>query len=266
MNCVFADPTVFKKIIAALSKDLSLVNFHFNEEGLKINAMNDSHTDMREFVLDSTFFVSYICDKPLVLGINVTVLNTFVKTAGSKDTITWQYSDEAVEKNLIMTVQDASENKTCTKFFIKLIDFEEDALSLPDTIDWDCHFRVGTALLRQWISKAKLIDGNIGISITKGKEISINVKSDSMGNIQINQPIPSVMAQMVKSSPDFITQEKRISSKEAECLDVLIQCSPGVDIQFENNMPMSCTSYLDKDKKSYVRLWIAPLIIEEEDD
>ena len=73
------------------------------------------------------------------------------------------------------------------------------------------------------------------------------------------------MAQMAQSTPEFTLQEKIISAKEADCLDMLIQCSPGVDIQFETSMPVCCTSYLDKDMKSYVRLWIAPLM-EEEDE
>lgn len=264
MNCVFADPNVLKKIIAALSKDLSLVNFYFDDSGLKINAMNDSHTDMREFVLDKTFFVSYTCLQSQVLGINVSLLNTFIKTAGLKDTIIWNY--KLNETIMTMVIQDASENKTCTEFTLKLINYEEDSLSLPEHVSWDCHFRIGTALLRQWIAKSKLIDGNILIGITKGKDIAIQVKSDSMGEINIKQNIPSVMAQMIQSTPEFTCQEKIISAKEADCLDTLIQCSPGVDIQFETNMPVCCTSYLDQDMKSYVRLWIAPLMGEDEDE
>lgn len=263
MNCVFADPNILKRIVAALSKDLGLVNFYFNENALKINAMNDSHTDMREFVLDKSFFVSYTCEKPLVIGVNITILNTFIKTAGMKDTITWDCNPEPTIMSIL--VQDASENKTSTTFTLKLIDFEEDALSLPEDIAWDCHFRIGTALLRQWIAKSKLIDGNVGFKIEKGKEITMEVKSETMGTIQIKQPIPSVMAQMIQSTPEFTLQEKIISAKEADCLDMLIQCSPGVDIQFETSMPVCCTSYLDKDMKSYVRLWIAPLM-EEEDE
>ena len=262
MNCVFADPNILKRIVAALSKDLGLVNFYFDESGLKINAMNDSHTDMREFVLDQSFFMTYTCVQPIVIGVNITVLNMFIKTAGLKDTIIWNCKPEPTIMTIL--IQDASENKTSTEFALKLIDFEEDALSLPQDIEWDCHFRIGTALLRQWISKSKLIDGNVCLGIEKGKEIKVEVKSDTMGTISIKQPIPSVMAQMVQSTPTFTRTEKILSSKEADCLDVLIQCSPGVDIQYETSMPICCTSYLDKDKKSYVRLWIAPMSNEEE--
>ena len=55
MKCTFKDSNLLKKIINALSKDLTLVNFKFDINGLKINAMNDSHTDMRDFYLYFTF-------------------------------------------------------------------------------------------------------------------------------------------------------------------------------------------------------------------
>ena len=56
MKCSFKDSNLLKRIINALSKDLTLVNFNFTDDGLKINAMNDSHTDMRDFFLHHTFF------------------------------------------------------------------------------------------------------------------------------------------------------------------------------------------------------------------
>jgi hypothetical protein len=257
MKCVFKDATLLKKIISALSKDLDLVNFVFDENGLKINSMNDSHTDMRDFYLHKTFFAEYECVSHETLGVNVTLLKKFINTAGAKDVVSWKTS----ETTLVVSVQDLSTLGTITDWTLRLVDFEHETLIIPDDVEWDVHVRVGTVLFRQWISKSKLIDGHFTLEIIKGNVINIRVLSDLM-DMKISQPVPSVMAQIVKSKPDFVSMEKSVSSKEIECLDMLIQCAPGVDIMYEKDMAVCCTSYLDTE--SYVRLWIAPMLTEDD--
>jgi proliferating cell nuclear antigen PCNA len=257
MKCVFKDAAVLKKIIAALSKDLTLTNFVFTTDGLTVNAMNNSHTDMRELVLKKNFFAEYECGEPETVGINIDILKKFVNTAKPRDTVSWATS----QTNIVINVQEPDENKSCTEWTMKLVDFDQETLNIPDDIQWDCHVRIGSALFRQWISKTKLLEGNFTIKVIKDQEIVVSVNSD-LADVKIAQKIPSVMAHTVSCSDTFIMSDKCIGSKEVDALDFLIQCSGGVDICFESDMPLVCTSYLDTE--SYIRLWIAPMLGEEE--
>lgn len=261
MKCTFKDSALLKKIISALSKDLTLVNFKFDTNGLKINAMNDSHTDMRDFYLYFTFFESYECDKPdddpEVLGINVNLLQKYINTAGPRDVVEWETSSTALK----ITVRTTNENCCCTEWTLRLVDFEEVALNIPSEVSWDCHVRVGTPLFRQWIYKSRLVEGNFSLEIIKEKEINVRVRSD-LTDLHLCQPLPTMMATMVSSTPVFTSMEKTIASKETECLDAIIQCAPGVDILYSDEMPMCCVSHLDEN--SYVKLWIAPIMGDDE--
>lgn len=257
MKCTFKDSALLKKIINALSKDLTLVNFLFSDDGLKINAMNDSHTDMRDFFLHHTFFGSYACGEPEVLGVNVNLLQKYINTAGPRDVVEWETSSTALK----ITVRTDNENCCCTEWTLRLVDFEEAALNIPSEVSWDCHVRVGTALFRQWIYKSRLVEGNFSLEIVKDKEINVRVRSD-LTDLHLCQPLPTLMANMVASTPVFTTMEKTIASKETDCLDAIIQCAPGVDILYSDEMPMCCVSHLDDN--SYIKLWIAPIMGDDE--
>lgn len=260
MICSFSDPTLLKKILGALSKDMGAMNLNFDENGMSIQAVNASNTNMRDFILHKSFFMSYECPVAKTIGVHIGVLNTFVKTAGSKDSISWKINDNCT---MDVIIQDASENNTCTTFTLKLLDITVDQLAMPQQINWTCHCQIGSDLLKQWISKSKLLDGNVTIQVVRGKCINVKVLSDS-GDVKITQPIPSFKANIIEMSQDVEKIDKTISYREVECIDQLLQCAPNIDIQYHNDYPMCCTTYLDPEMKSYARMWIAPMMDDED--
>jgi len=257
MKCVFKDAVVLKKILATLSKELSLANLMFTPDGLYVNAMNNSHTDMRELSLKKNFFAQYTCDTSQTIGVSIDILKKFVSTAKPQDIVSWTITDTTI----VINIQEPDENKSCTNWTLKLVELDQENLTIPSDTQWDCHLRIGSALLKQWISKAKLLEGNFTMQVTKDQEILVTVHSDT-ADVAIAQKIPSVLAHTVQTSETFTTIAKCISLKEVECIETLIQCSGGIDICFESEMPLCCTSHLDTE--SYIRLWIAPIIGDEE--
>ena len=105
--------------------------------------------------------------------------------------------------------------------------------------------------------------GNIDFGIEKDKHISIKSESD-IGVFEHNHSIPSVMATVYQSEPDFTVEKQRISNKEADHLNTMIKCAPGVDLQLHPSMPLCATSYLDAEQNSFIRLWIAPMANDDE--
>ena len=46
----------------------------------------------------------------------------------------------------------------------------------------------------------------------------------------------------------------------------MVQCTPGVDISFKEGMPLAVVGYFDKDKKSSISVFLAPIMSDMMDD
>ena len=115
------------------------------------------------------------------------------------------------------------------------------------------------------MTNAKILAGDVSFGVEKDKHIHIKGIGEA-GEMHLKQPLPSVMATVVNYEPDFSSISCMMSIKEAEHLDVLIKCAPGVDIQLDENLPICATSYLNETRSSFIRLWIAPKLAEDNED
>jgi len=263
MNCTFKDPNQIKKIIGALADGLETLNMNCSAGGIKVAATNMSHTDMRELTLTSDWFDTYSCTRDCTMGVHMPTLKKFMSTAGDKDTIKWTH--DPVKALLKIEIEEAGDNKGHKEWKLKLIDFDEEALAPPPNPAFTVSFRVATVLVHDWVTNAKILSGDFCIGVEKDKHINISGVGDA-GEMHLKQPLPSVMATVFNYEPDFTTISMTMSIKEAEHLDVMIKCAPGVDIQLDNGLPVCATSYLDETRTSFIRLWIAPKLNEDDDD
>jgi len=262
MKCVFKDATLAKKIISAISTDISLINFEFSPDGLKLQAVNNGHTDMRELVLCSNFFAEYECVEDIVLGLNMDLVQKFMNMAGTNDVVTWSSNG-----NSFGIVVDDIKNGYPTCISMSLVDIDQDQLNIPTDVEWDVHIRVASTLFRQWITRSKLLEGTFDLCIGR-ESIRIEISDDLSNSISMEQRVPALMANIVASSPTFLNISKKISSKEIDVMGDLIKCAPGIDIQYGKDketgieMPVCCMSHFGEG--SYIRLWIATMIEDDE--
>ena len=61
----------FRILIEALKEILTDANFEFDENGLKIVAMDSTHTVLVHLRINSENLEKYVCKKKLLLGINL---------------------------------------------------------------------------------------------------------------------------------------------------------------------------------------------------
>ena len=261
MNCTFKDPNLIKKIVDALASGVEILNLYVTANGINVTATNATNTDLRQLVLQPTWFESFTCTHDCVLGVNMPLLQKFMGTAGPKDKITWFHNEGSRFFNI--TIEGAGESKSIKDWTLFLVDFDADALTPPPNPTFNVSFRVSTVLVSEWIKDCKIIMGNIDFGIEKDKHITIKSESD-IGQFEHKHTIPSVMATVYQSEPDFTAEKQRISNKEADHLNTMIKCAPGVDLQFHPSMPLCATSYLDAEQTSFIRLWIAPMANDDE--
>lgn len=68
-------------------------NFVCDEEGIKLQAMDNSHVALVAVFLKSEGFVDYRCDRPITLGVNIASLTKVVKCAKDDDEVVLMAND-----------------------------------------------------------------------------------------------------------------------------------------------------------------------------
>lgn len=76
-------------------------NFECNEEGIVLQAMDNSHVALVSVKFAAPAFKRYRCDRPMPLGVNLTSLTKVLKCAKDDDICTLKAADEADVLNLV---------------------------------------------------------------------------------------------------------------------------------------------------------------------
>ena len=124
--------SAFRILIEALKEILTDANFEFDEHGIKIMAMDSSHTVLVHLKLNSDNFEEFKCNTKLILGINMINLFKLIKTMSNNDTLTL-YVEEDNQSVLGIKIEN-SEKNTITRYKLNLMDLHEDNIQIPPTI------------------------------------------------------------------------------------------------------------------------------------
>tara|TARA_B100001057_G_C22676625_1_gene882064 strand:+ start:156 stop:941 length:786 start_codon:yes stop_codon:yes gene_type:complete len=122
----------FRVLTEALKEILTDANFEFDESGLKIMAMDSSHTVLVHLKLNAENFEYYHCKNKRILGINMLNLFKLIKTMGNSDALTL-YLEEGNESMLGIKIEN-SEKNTVTKYKLNLMDLHEDNIQIPPAV------------------------------------------------------------------------------------------------------------------------------------
>ena len=117
--------TTFKQVIDALKEILMDVNFEFDENGLKIMAMDTSHVVLIFAKMDADKFEEYKCNAEngkIYVGLNMFKLHAIIKTITNNDTLTLFIENEN-RNQLGIRIENPDKNyKTTYKLFMLDID------------------------------------------------------------------------------------------------------------------------------------------------
>ncbi|KZT60576.1 proliferating cell nuclear antigen [Calocera cornea HHB12733] len=122
--------SILKKLLDAIKELVTDANFECDEEGLKLQAMDNSHVALVAVELQADGFTEYRCDRPMPLGVNLASLTKVMKCARDDDEVQLKASDNADSLHLLF------ENTTTDRtgeYDMKLMDIDQDHLGIPDT-------------------------------------------------------------------------------------------------------------------------------------
>jgi len=130
LEAKLAEAQTLKKLLEAIKELVSDANFQCGEEGITLQAMDNSHVALVSVELERAGFAKYRCDRPIPLGVNLNSLTKILKCAKDDDVCTLKASDDADTLNLTYEAKNADR---ISDYELKLMDIDSDTLGIPDT-------------------------------------------------------------------------------------------------------------------------------------
>lgn len=121
--------SAFRVLIEALKEILTDANFEFDSTGIKVIAMDSTHTVLVHLKLHAENFEKYECKEKKILGINMINMFKLIKTMGNNDSLTL-YLEEHNEGVLCIKIEN-SEKNSITNYKLNLMDLQADNIHIP---------------------------------------------------------------------------------------------------------------------------------------
>jgi proliferating cell nuclear antigen len=119
----------FRCLIEALKEILTDANIEFDSTGMKIIAMDASHTVLVHLKLEAKNFEGYYCPNKVVLGIGMLNFFKLIKTLGNNDTLSLYVENEDPNK-LGIKIENGEKNSV-TRYKLNLMDLPEESITVP---------------------------------------------------------------------------------------------------------------------------------------
>lgn len=119
----------FRTLIEALKEILTEANLEFDSQGIKVMAVDETHTVLVYLRLHSDRFENYFCPVKHVLGVNMIYLFKLIKTMGNSDSLTLYLP--ASNPNKLGIRMENSEKSTVTTYYLKLFDTDVEDIQIP---------------------------------------------------------------------------------------------------------------------------------------
>lgn len=156
--------SVLKKIIEAIRELVSDCNLDCSEEqGISMQAMDQSHVSLCALLLRVDAFDKYRCDKAFSMGVNTGNFSKLLKCSGNDDIVTLTSEEEG--DCLFMTFE-AKEQDRISEFGLKTMDIQSEHLGIPDT-EYKCNVKMPAGEFQRIIRDLAVLGDTCKISVTK---------------------------------------------------------------------------------------------------
>lgn len=120
--------TAFKILVEALKELLTDTCIDFDETGMKIVSMDNSHIVLVHLKLDAPKFEYFHCENKLTIGVNMLNLYKLIRTINSNDTLTLFIETDDLN-HLGIKIENGEKN-TRTTYKLNLLDLDNPKISV----------------------------------------------------------------------------------------------------------------------------------------
>lgn len=124
-----------RNLIDNLKDVLTDINMVFDETGMKIMTMDGTKTSLIHVKLHADKFEKYVCQKKIIIGINMNCLFRLVKVVDNNDTMTF-FIDEQNVHELGIKLENSDKN-SLTVFKLRLLDIDQEEYTVPP-VEFEC--------------------------------------------------------------------------------------------------------------------------------
>jgi proliferating cell nuclear antigen len=232
--------STFKQVIDALKEILMDVNLEFDDTGMKIVALDNTHVVLVHLKLDADKFESFFCEKKLFVGINMLKLHLLIKTISNNDVLTL-FVDRNDSNRLGINIENQDKNMRTT-YKLSMLDINVVRYSIPP-VDFQTVITMPSVDFQKIIRDMHNLADYIEIR-SVGNQITLSCKGDFCSQETIIGGDKNPGVTITKHNPS--DQEIIQGVYSLKYLSTFTKCtnmSTNVEIFFKNQYPL-ILSYL----------------------
>lgn len=157
------EAALLKRLLDSIKELVTDANFQCKEEGIELQAMDNSHVALVSVNLDSEGFKRYRCDRPMPLGVNLTSLTKVLKCAKDDDIVILNASDNGDTLKLVF---EARRSDRLAEYEMKLMEIDSESLSIPPT-EYDARVTMPSSEFSRIVRDLSLLGESVKIEVSK---------------------------------------------------------------------------------------------------
>ncbi|KAH8091828.1 proliferating cell nuclear antigen, N-terminal domain-containing protein [Cristinia sonorae] len=183
LEAKLAEAGILKRLLDAIKELVTDANFECNEEGIHLQAMDNSHVALVSVKLDESGFKAFRCDRPIPLGVNLNSLTKVLKCAKDDDICILKAADDA---DLLSLTYEARNSDRIAEYDMKLMDIDSDKLGIPDT-DYDARVTMPSSEFGRIVRDLSQLGESVRIEVSKEGVRFLTEGEAANGNILLKQ-------------------------------------------------------------------------------
>lgn len=225
----------FRTLIEALKEILTEANLEFDQTGIKVMSVDETHTVLVYLRLYNDRFENYFCPVKYILGVNMIYFFKLIKTMGNNDSLTLYLP--ASNPNKLGIRMENSEKSTVTNYFLKLFDTNVDEIQIPN-LTFSSIIHMPSVDLQKICRDMNALGEKLDIEITSsGSDLVFRCEGDFAEQETIMSENNNTMkVQKSGSSAEVIN-----GSYQLKHLHLFTKCTslcPSIEMYMKNDYPL----------------------------
>ena len=225
--------SAFRTLIEALKEILTDANFEFENTGMKLIAMDTSHTVLVHLKLLSEKFEYYYCPKRVVIGINMLNYFKLIKTMSNSDTLTL-YVTKDNPNSLGIKIENNEKNQV-TIYELNLMDLHLETIEIPPAA-FDSVITLPSVEFQKITREMHNLSDKIEIK-SAGSQLIFSCKGDFATRTTIMGETPGGMSYLENQNPDEIIQGI-FTLKNLVLFSKCTNLSNSIEMYLKNDYPL----------------------------
>ncbi|EPQ27039.1 uncharacterized protein PFL1_05323 [Pseudozyma flocculosa PF-1] len=282
------EAVLLKKVLDAVRELITDANFECSEDGIRLQAMDNSHVALSAIELRTDAFEDFRCDRPMSIGVSLASLGKILKGANNEDILSLKKSDDG--DTLQMTFESPKSDRV-GEFEMKLMDIDSEHLGIPDT-QYDAVVKMSSSEFSRICRDLSNIGESVKIEVSK-EGVSFSAEGEiGQARMTLKQGSGTAVSADLDDDDDEEDQKPAKKKRKADgssssaggVVPVRIEMQQSVNLTFSlkylsnfakaapladevqlhmsNEVPLLCEFGFEN---GYVRFYLAPKLSEDDD-